>query len=82
MKLFVWRGKDVLRDYSSGIVFALAFDVEQARNLVLHEFAKEYIYDNENWWMDDEQIEERHKFLSNDPEVFENPIAIYKEGGE
>lgn len=33
MKLFVWE--DVLYDYTPGVMFALAEDVEQARKLIL-----------------------------------------------
>ena len=33
LKLFVWE--DVLRDYTSGIMFALAPDVETARKMLL-----------------------------------------------
>jgi hypothetical protein len=33
LKLFVWEG--VLRDYSSGVMFALATDVETARKLII-----------------------------------------------
>lgn len=33
LKLFVWDG--VLTDYSSGIMFALAHDVDEARRLIV-----------------------------------------------
>lgn len=33
MKLYIWN-KDVLRDYSSGIAFAIAESEEQARELI------------------------------------------------
>lgn len=33
LKLYVWE--DVLRDYSSGIMFALASSVEEAREMLL-----------------------------------------------
>lgn len=32
LKLFVWH--DVLTDYTSGVMFALAHDVEEARKLI------------------------------------------------
>lgn len=39
LKLFVWQG--VLCDYTSGIAFALAKNVEEAREAILVEYRKE-----------------------------------------
>ena len=36
LKLFVW--KNVLSDYTSGIMFALAYDVEEARKAIMASF--------------------------------------------
>ena len=40
LKLFVWE--DVLSDYTSGVMFALAKDVEQARKVILDKYKKKY----------------------------------------
>ncbi len=34
LKMFVWQGPGVLQDYSSGMICALAFDLEQAVKLI------------------------------------------------
>lgn len=39
MKLYVWEG--VLADYTSGIAFALANSVEEAKSAILHKYACE-----------------------------------------
>jgi hypothetical protein len=38
LKLFVWQ--DVLRDYSSGVMFALAYDSDQARKIIIEKEGK------------------------------------------
>jgi hypothetical protein len=63
LKLFVWKG--VLCDYTSGVMFALAHDVEEARKVIqecnpnIHNFG--------------ELIEE--------PEVYEKPYGYALWGG-
>jgi hypothetical protein len=88
MKLYVWRGKGVLQNYSSGIAFALAESLEQAIMEVKRSFilAFQDIYWIPNVDMEDEDFRsdvERHlQFLNDPPEIFDSPIGFFKEGGE
>jgi len=43
MKLFVW--KDVLRDYTSGMMFAVAHDLEEAKAELLRQLSDYEDYD-------------------------------------
>lgn len=82
MKLFLWRGPEVLRNYSSGIAFSLADDVETARWLIRNTYQK-YL---EELYIDQEYVAEEMvkdlQFLSKEPEVFDGPVAFFKSGGE
>ena len=87
LTLFVWRGPDVLRNYSSGIAFALAPDVDTARRMITADYQK-YV-DWEDWTQPDPGPSEwdsspwdKLRFLERDPEVFTSPVAIFVNGGD
>jgi CO dehydrogenase/acetyl-CoA synthase delta subunit len=66
MKLFIWKG--VLFDYTDGVVFALAKNVEDARQVVLQSV--------EDWAR--KSVSEA---MSGDPEVHEKPYGFALWGG-
>lgn len=66
MKLYVWRGDGVLEDYTSGIAFALADNVSQARDLLRQSI---------------ELCEDCMVFLNREPEVYDSPVALHVHGG-
>jgi hypothetical protein len=83
MKLFVWRGGNVLRDYGSGLAVALAESVEQARELLRQPIIDRH-YD---WligeWCDEEdkaQLNEYMSWLDEEPEVFDTPVGVWQRG--
>lgn len=61
LKLFVWE--DVLQDYGSGIMFALAYNKEEAKQLILSKFG----YDSVTGKSD----------LEKEPRVIEQPEGFY-----
>ena len=63
LKLYVWE--DVLTDYTSGIAFALAESIEQAREAIREKGLSDY----------------RMKDLDSDPLVVEQPEGFYLYGG-
>ena len=65
MKLFLWR--EVLSDYTHGVMFALAEDVEQARSLI----KAKYEGDGNGTLYE----------LAREPEVFSEPFGFYLHGG-
>ncbi len=67
MKLFIWR--DVLTDWTPGIIFAMAHDVNEAREKVKEAFIKD------KW--DDFFMEE----IKTEPEVHDKPFGAYVFGG-
>jgi hypothetical protein len=69
MKLFVW--KDVLTDYESGIAFALAENVDEARKLILEKYEKEQSYISDLLVSD----------LNAEPLIIENKEGFYVWGG-
>jgi hypothetical protein len=69
MKLFVW--KDVLTDYKSGIAFALAENVDEARKLILEKYEKEQSYVSDMLVSD----------LNTEPLIIENKEGFYVWGG-
>jgi hypothetical protein len=69
MKLFVW--KDVLTDYKSGIAFALAENVDEARKLILEKYEKEQSYVSDMLVSD----------LNAEPLIIENKEGFYVWGG-
>lgn len=72
LKLFVWEG--VLTDYTSGIVFALAYNKEHARALVAEKYSSGY-QDKTR------RRQEILKEISSAPEEVETPEAFYLHGG-
>ena len=64
LKLFVWH--DVLTDYTSGVMFALAHDVESARKAVLAEHGWSPTVQND---------------LQQEPEVYTKPCGFAVWGG-
>ena len=64
LKLFVWH--DVLADWTYGIMFSFAKDVEQARKMI--ELAKEY-------WENTQEIYEK------EPEIVDEPKGFLLRGG-
>jgi hypothetical protein len=69
MKLFVWN--DVLTDYTSGIAFALAENVDEARKLILEKYEKEQSYISDMLVSD----------LNAEPLIIENKEGFYIWGG-
>jgi len=69
LKLFVW--KDVLTDYTSGIAFALAENVDEARKLILEKYEKEQSYVSDMLVSD----------LNTEPLIIENKEGFYVWGG-
>ena len=65
MKLFVWEG--VLTDYTSGIAFALAESVDEARKLILEK------YEENNGCISDNLISD----LNTEPLIIENKEGFY-----
>ena len=65
LKLFVWE--DVLTDYTSGIMFALAESVEEARKIILENGGKgQYSVESE---------------LLKEPKVYEDKMGLFLYGG-
>lgn len=46
LKLFVWE--NVLNDYTSGIMFALAYDVDHAKKIILRDAQKKFGYKSDS----------------------------------
>jgi hypothetical protein len=66
LKLYVWEG--VLTDYSSGIAFALAHNVKEARKLVL-----------QAWVNPDDKVFQKE--LQAKPKVHRAPAGYAQSGG-
>jgi hypothetical protein len=75
MKLFVWDGPNTLCDYSSGIIFAHAETVDEARALALKERGCECSPYSPEWPCS------MCESLKPDPKVFQGPTAFVKWGG-
>ena len=69
LKLFIW--KDVLTDYTSGIAFALAENVEEARKIIFAKFEEEEQYLSDTLKAD----------LSDEPEIVDTKDGFYVWGG-
>jgi hypothetical protein len=82
LRLFVWRGKGVLENYSTGTVIAYAKTCAQARNMVraqifeMYEFMGPIYGEDNDWWV------AKLGFLGRDPEVFENAVAFCIPGSD
>lgn len=68
IRLFVWNGNDVLKEITGGIAFALAYNVEQARRLILSDYPG-IIGDSES------------AFLLNEPGIYARPAGFTQRGG-
>lgn len=66
LKLYIWR--DIRCDYTCGIGFAMAYNLEEARQKI-----REY---SEAWEWDAYKEE-----LMNDPEIHEEPFGAWISGG-
>lgn len=84
MKLYVWSGDDVLRNYSSGVALAFAESVEEARDLVLRAVKPQY--DWIDWESPDEDdadfIKEKTAFISREPRVHTSAIGFAIPGSD
>lgn len=67
LKLYIW--KDVLEDYTSGIIFAMAYTLAQARKVVV---------DNADDWARESVAS---AVMGDKPEVHETPYGFYIRGG-
>ena len=72
LKLFVWEG--VLTDYTKGIMFALAFSVDEARNVIMEKEG--------NGTFDNPTYEDPvYDGLCGEPKVFESATGYVVWGG-
>jgi hypothetical protein len=69
LKLFVWE--NVLEDHSSGVMFALAENVGEARKVILNKCIKE----------DGNTSEMLKSDLASEPKVIDNSEGFYVWGG-
>lgn len=63
LKLFVWEG--VLIDYTDGIMFALAYDVEHARKIILKK----------------NNLDAVRRDIKNKPDIYRTPKGFAVYGG-
>lgn len=87
MKLYVWNGEGVLENYGSGICIAFASSLGEAKSMVFNEIMllkADLFTDPSAFFTEDEEelLERFTGFLSDDPKVFDNPIAFAIEGSE
>lgn len=71
LKLYVWKG--VLRDYSSGVMFALAHSAKEARQVIEKEFRRVR--------RGGEMTPDEKRDLAGRPEVVRSPRGFYEYGG-
>ena len=67
MKLFVW--KEALTDWTHGVIFALATDVDAARKQIIDDIA-------EDWEKEAVRYE-----INKEPEVYTKPFSFVLWGG-
>ena len=79
LKMFVWE--HVLKDYTDGLMVALAHDAEEARALLKEEILKEW--GTGSWMLEEEDFLESGMYgdLLKEPEVYETPKAVFVNGG-
>lgn len=93
LALYVWRGAGVLENYGTGKAFALAYSADQARQLLRDKMMTDecgpvwYLtsaYRDSDVWDEDDKAECAAKlaFLTAEPEVFTEPVALYQMGSE
>ncbi len=73
LKLFIWR--DVLSDYTPGIAFAMACDVDEARKKIREEIVKE------KWQHVGKYADSIMEELHFEPEIHDKPFGTYLFGG-
>jgi len=76
MKLFVWE--EILCDYSCGIGFALADNIEEARNLIIKKYCPDKTCGECGFGEDRCMLVED---LQPEPMIYESPIGYYVWGG-
>lgn len=81
LRLYVWR--DVFRDYTEGVAFALAHDEEEARGLVFDSIEWSSAEAYRAWRDDPDHDEYTHPFyeLAPAPEVHDAPFGFHVTGG-
>lgn len=72
LKLYVWY--HVLNDYTSGLAFAMAYSVEEARTVILKS------YKNNNDWNSNPK-QTLYEIYEQEPMIFEHPFGDYIIGG-
>lgn len=85
MNLYVWRGKNVLKQYGSGIAFAFSPSADIARQLIRAQVIDYYDFLDPNDPDDKEQLDSYLEFLDNVPEIYYGnltPIAFIQMGSE
>ncbi len=85
MHMFVWRS-DLLKNYASGHLIAVAHDVEQAREMIRAHF-RAWVKENREWWLilddDMEEFEQGRKALESDlSKEPERVSVLYISGSE
>jgi hypothetical protein len=92
MKLFVWEGNmKVLAQYADGTAWALAESLEQAIELIVNKYKVEEDKDNAQQREDaliwkhtpyekHETDELRKELESKEPDVYDQPVALYVYG--
>lgn len=75
LHLYVWYG--VLADWSAGIIFALAHDIDEARQTVLDAVRKEYA----NWPDPEYMVNRFAKEIQSEPEIHDDIMCFWVYGG-
>ena len=76
MKLYIWR--NVLCDWTCGIMFAMANSIEEARVLIINDWLED---DVEPEWRIRRAEAINYEISMHDPEVHEMPYGSYCTGG-
>lgn len=79
-KLFVWQGDGVLTDHTNGIMFALADDVDSARQAIINKIKHDGKDDPDRLLLD-YTLPDVMKALEKDPLVITETEGFYLEGG-
>ena len=85
MNLYVWHG--VLRDYTPGMVVALASSLKEAREIVVRDFVKSYSsgWPKKQKVLKEAYLAEKEAFIraeiSGSPEVIRKPESRWIYGG-
>jgi hypothetical protein len=82
MKLYLWRGPNVLLGYRHGIAGAYANSLEEARRLVTSDMQGFWDFLTFPGDEDTSEYDEKLAFIADDPEIFEAPVSFYQYGGD